>query len=130
MPTSFWGPLERSRISCFPELQPFPQFPSSSELGWEQGWDVKSISPSSGQGRYPGWQSLSLSLCLPGLHLILAGWQEEQRHLQARKAVLLSAEQSLLQLLESFQGAEHTTPLPYLESARVLSPGVQNASTN
>lgn len=81
------------------------------------------------------WLQLAVSVCLSlslstGLHLILAGWQEEQRHLQAWKAVLLSAEQSSLQLLESFQGAGHTTPVPYLESARVLSPGVQNASMN
>lgn len=67
-----------------------------------------SLSPSSGQGwqdpcgRSPGdgvagsWQSVCPSVSLSRADLTQAGWQEEQRHLQAWKAVLLSAEQSAI----------------------------------
>lgn len=91
------APLEWSRMYCFPELQPFPQSPSlaSAELmGAGLGCEDPSLHPQDRAGSIP-MAAILLSLC-PGLHLTLAGWQEEQRCLQARKAVLLSAEQQAI----------------------------------
>lgn len=102
------------------------------------GWDVRIPSPSSaqswqdphagilGDGVAGSWQPPCLS---PGLHFTLAGWQQEQRHLQAWKAVLLSTEQSVItgELSGSWT---HQAGALFRVCPSAESPGVQNASMN